>query len=560
MVDWKPLFDWRLNDYKKLDELTSDIGLEYRECPNGHTSTTAIVRLGFAFENLDGFKKILFNTGKNPAKCSECKADLLPSTPTRHFNASYLPLAKRDIFLYYGPGGDLELAMVTPGEQPIPISPDDPVLRELGPATISRGAMETLGLIKTESANEQFQKALVLWPEYPYALIGIGRILKNNKDLNGAKDCFGRALAGAPDSALANFSLADVLDETGDEQRALGLYDRAVTLNPWDPQIFVQRGVLKARLGMREAALPDYQQALAIDPHHDLALVNLAVNLHHLRRHEEIPEILSQLRPSDFRDETPLRKTVIGITMECAERNVRGDKMFDAARCYELAAGFMPNEASVLFNWGLCLANCGALADSAIRLRQALRLNPGHEKARNMLPQVEKACSKAGEALLAMHQHHSILYIDSTGRGVTMLNYLVKIETNRRYLESEVNRLSTSRDKDLVKLLVAKGHNKRVSFGMEGRTIEIKLKDLEPDPDFIALANASTWMTSGGKSIESAVVPVYLSVGDSKKERLLTDPRGGPPFRLNRVAEMDKDNKDERFYPPEFAGYDEDPK
>jgi tetratricopeptide (TPR) repeat protein len=547
-------------DYDRIDAETNDAGLEYRDCPAGHRKGTITMMVGFACNNLEDMKIKFANMDKKTEKCHDCGKDIPASPPAIRYMASYLPMAKMDLCVCIQQDGQTSLALASPGGELRDISPEDPAVNELGPATSCRGAAVASRFGNPDRSVEEMSDVLTRWPEYPPAMVVMGRILKRRGDLAGAKEWLEAALARAPDLPEANFALADVLDEVGEEGRALELYDRAARLRPRDPQVFVQRGVLKARLGMREAAIPDYQHALSLEPHNDLALINLAVNFHHLGRHEEIPDVISLLSPSNLRDDAVLMQKAVGITMECGERMFRASRMHEAARCFEIAAGFEPDNASIQFNWGVSLANTGALADSAIRLRQALRLNPGHQNAKRMLPQVEKALSKGGGGVLGMRQRHSIIYIDSTGRDVTMLNYIVKIETTDRFIETEVDRLSPSRDKDLVKMLVAKGHNKRVSIGMEGRFIEYRLQDTEPDPAFIALASAKQWITKDGKTLESAVVPIYFFIGEEKKGRMLTNPSGGPPFRLDRIAGTDRDSSGERFYPPEFADYDEDSK
>jgi tetratricopeptide (TPR) repeat protein len=85
---------------------------------------------------------------------------------------------------------------------------------------------------------------------------------------------------GEPD----NFSLLETLGnlyfDTEKYADAVIWYDRALKVRPDAVTVIVDRGAAYQRLGDYQAALEDFNRALAIDPAHETALCNKAIVLH----------------------------------------------------------------------------------------------------------------------------------------------------------------------------------------------------------------------------------------------------------------------------------------
>lgn len=80
-----------------------------------------------------------------------------------------------------------------------------------------------------------------------------------------------------PDSALAHYTYASLLRESGRDGDAVAVVDEALRLSPDFPDALVLRGDLRRSLSAR-AAEADYLQALRLQPEHALAVHNLAVS------------------------------------------------------------------------------------------------------------------------------------------------------------------------------------------------------------------------------------------------------------------------------------------
>jgi tetratricopeptide (TPR) repeat protein len=81
-------------------------------------------------------------------------------------------------------------------------------------------------------AEEAYRCALQLNPDFPEALVNLGRLLQSQRRLHEAEDLYRRARTAQPDLAVAAFNLGTVLDEQGRPRDALDAYLAAVDLDP----------------------------------------------------------------------------------------------------------------------------------------------------------------------------------------------------------------------------------------------------------------------------------------------------------------------------------------
>lgn len=106
-----------------------------------------------------------------------------------------------------------------------------------------------------------------------------GRYRRLKGDLQGATELLREVVAAAPDSYLAWFNLALALDDQGRSGEAEAAYRRALALEPTlparDPAIYNTLGYHLYRQGRAQQAVPLLERALAIDPAHAKAKLNL---------------------------------------------------------------------------------------------------------------------------------------------------------------------------------------------------------------------------------------------------------------------------------------------
>jgi tetratricopeptide (TPR) repeat protein len=69
-------------------------------------------------------------------------------------------------------------------------------------------------------------------------------------------------------------------------QKAINDYDQAITLNPENTEVFVNRGITYARLGEHQKAIKDFNQAIKLDPKNARAFYHRGSSYRRLRKEE----------------------------------------------------------------------------------------------------------------------------------------------------------------------------------------------------------------------------------------------------------------------------------
>ena len=175
---------------------------------------------------------------------------------------------------------------------------------------------------KGSAALASFNQAIQLDPDYTEAREHLGRLLMDRGRLNEAKATLREALALAPGRASALTAFGIALNKEGKPERALPFLERAISAAPksaetlmtlgnsytllreyekgeetleraaeassgTSPSIMSLLGQARARLGKSDAALADYDAALAVAPDHPMALANKAGLLQGLGRFDD---------------------------------------------------------------------------------------------------------------------------------------------------------------------------------------------------------------------------------------------------------------------------------
>jgi len=89
--------------------------------------------------------------------------------------------------------------------------------------------------------------------------------------LNRAESILLDVIEKNPESLDAHRKLMGVYLQTRDYRRAIQIMQTAISLSPEDPKLFIALAILYDHQGAYEYALPILDQALALDPHQQLA-------------------------------------------------------------------------------------------------------------------------------------------------------------------------------------------------------------------------------------------------------------------------------------------------
>jgi protein O-GlcNAc transferase len=226
----------------------------------------------------------------------------------------------------------------------------------------------------TQTARQLFEQILATNPQSPIAHYGAGRAYSAEGNADRAASAYAAACRLFPSYGAARYALALASRQLGREDEArrhLALYEqnRTGTPPPEDPLLVAVHGLnagvlpllAKAKavagVGDWQQALLLHQQALAIDPRHEQAHINL-VSLYG--------------RTGQF---------------ELAEHH------------YREALALNPKRDETHYNFAVLLNSRGRVKESIASYRQALALNPAHPEANNNLAALLAAAGQLDEAL-----------------------------------------------------------------------------------------------------------------------------------------------------------------
>jgi cytochrome c-type biogenesis protein CcmH/NrfG len=84
-----------------------------------------------------------------------------------------------------------------------------------------------------------------------------------------------------PDDVASWTSLGNLYFDTGNHQKAIVAYTRALELNPNNANVMTDLGVMYRRSGQPKKAIESFDKAAKIDPKHETALFNKGIVLMH---------------------------------------------------------------------------------------------------------------------------------------------------------------------------------------------------------------------------------------------------------------------------------------
>jgi aspartyl/asparaginyl beta-hydroxylase (cupin superfamily)/Tfp pilus assembly protein PilF len=144
------------------------------------------------------------------------------------------------------------------------------------------------------SAAVRWQKVLDLEAEFPPALNNLALQAMQRGDVEVARDLLRRAVAAAPEFAMAHANLSRAHAALGDDAAALASIDNAIKADPvaWGPRIEKAR-MLEAKDRQREAAA-SYSSAIAYMPESVRQMPELQPLIEHARK--MVAENQSQMR------------------------------------------------------------------------------------------------------------------------------------------------------------------------------------------------------------------------------------------------------------------------
>lgn len=132
---------------------------------------------------------------------------------------------------------------------------------------------------QTRLAIEAYQKAIDGKPDYIAAWNNLGRAHLDDKQLDKAAECFERALGLDPNYGLAWHNLGKLRYDQERYPEAVKAYERAVELSPDDRSLVLKHAITLRKAGDEQGAIGVYEKLLAQQPRYVTAWFNLGVAL-----------------------------------------------------------------------------------------------------------------------------------------------------------------------------------------------------------------------------------------------------------------------------------------
>ncbi|MFB2922130.1 tetratricopeptide repeat protein [Aerosakkonema funiforme] len=262
-----------------------------------------------------------------------------------------------------------------------------------------------------QAANQVIEDGLAL-QENAIAYFYKGVILYEQKNIDGAKEAFQKAIEEDPNYAPAHYTLGILLDEQGKLDEAQPEYEQAINLSPNMVGALYKLGLILYKQGKRVEAISEYQQAIDLEIDWVEAHNNIGVALAEQGYLEEAVyqlQTASQMEPNnenifynlglvlsaqDSHDAAIAAfKEAIRINPKFTEAHVaigniwrEADKLDEAIAAYREAIRINPKLVLAHNNLGLALQEQGQITAASAEYQEAIRYDSDGSLDRHQLP------------------------------------------------------------------------------------------------------------------------------------------------------------------------------
>jgi tetratricopeptide (TPR) repeat protein len=242
------------------------------------------------------------------------------------------------------------------------------------PSTYTDRGIADIMLGELDAARSDFSRAIALYGS------PVGSIdLLGSNDPNSSWNLGGYAPPVSFDRwgqrrAIAHCGLGQVYHRMGQDEQAIAEYNRAIQLNPGDPNNYAGRGEAYAARDQLDPALADFNEAVRIDPGHVQGHRLRAASLSRLGQNENALADLDALIRANPTDAGALKNRG-GVL-------VRMGKYEQAIKDLDEALELDPRRVSALLNRGAAYNELHQYERAITDLDEAIRLDPNHSAAR----------------------------------------------------------------------------------------------------------------------------------------------------------------------------------
>jgi len=182
--------------------------------------------------------------------------------------------------------------------------------------------------------------------------------------------------------------LASIYNDRSDFPHAIEYLDRVRTIDPSDPEVDGEEGLILTKAGRWDDAVRFLQRAVANSHENDNVLNALGLFAQqHTHNLDQAAAYFSRAlalhtSPDDFN--ASLHNNLGAVYGEQG-------RFADAIKEFQLAISISPNDAEYLTNLASALAASGRYADASTEIRAALAISPDYEPARDILRRLSLA-------------------------------------------------------------------------------------------------------------------------------------------------------------------------
>ncbi len=333
----------------------SDHGFDLGVLPDDPSKTRDMRRVSEKFHNIEGVLYLYGNHVKKGAALERPR--LLDVTPTLLTLAGLSPA--RDMpGRVLGEGLDLAVPERTVASYEasarVAGSAADP---SVDPAILER--LRALGYLDTESPRGDRNLAAVLFEEGRFA---------------DAVEAYAELVAANPDDGSLRASLAGALGALGRYDEALLELDRAIELQPLNPEAYHNRGAVQEKRGNRTEAIAQYGLALRYNPQYQPSL-------------DALVRLTGSARVNEPKSESEQRASE--LAQQAGEAARRGDSAA-AMKYLDEAESLAPDYASVHQHRSNVAFLMGDFEAAKEALRKALEIEPDNALFRSNLRNLEQ--------------------------------------------------------------------------------------------------------------------------------------------------------------------------
>jgi tetratricopeptide (TPR) repeat protein len=246
-----------------------------------------------------------------------------------------------------------------------------------------------------EAAVLEFREALERDPSMDDARLALGKVLISLRKYSDAMPILLEYTHRQPKDAQGFYALGLAYRGINDSLASLAAFQRATVLNPKDPAIHFDFGMLLAAAGKPEVAIQQLEAAERINPS-DIEISKELAFLFEKTGHRERARVeqgkVAALKSGDEKD------SAIAKLSEKGGKDLEAGDAKAAVQSYRQAVELNPDNAKLRFNLSLALGRLEDFSSERKELERAVELDPSLAVAQNQLGMLALRNGQQGEA------------------------------------------------------------------------------------------------------------------------------------------------------------------